>query len=256
MELLILFKNIFIKEFLIWKRYLFNTISTVITIVLIFVVMFFGLKFIGAKNFGSTIEGLIVGFFVWTYSIMSYSSLSWGILEEARVGTLEQLYMSPYGFVWISLFYVLSNFILSLAYAVPTLFFLMVITGRYLHIDVISILPLLLFTMAGGFGIGYIAAGIGLVSKRIKAFFQILQFIFIGFISVPVSKYPLFKILPFSLGSYLINQNMIKKIPIWRMDSIDLIFLFINGIFYIIIGILIFKLFEKKAKKRGTLGHY
>ena len=256
MGLLILFKNIFVKEFLIWKRYLFNTISAVITIVLIFIVMFVGLKFVGAKNFGSTIEGLIVGFFIWTYSIMAYSSLSWGILEEARVGTLEQLYMSPFGFTWISFFYVISNFILSIGYAVPTLFFMMVITGRYLHIDVISLFPLLLLTMAAGFGIGYITGGMGLIFKRVRAFFQILQFIFIGFISIPVDKYPLLKMLPFSLGAHLIHKNMIDKVPIWRMNFLDLGLLTINAVFYMVVGILIFKFCEKKAKERGTLGHY
>ncbi len=256
MGLLILFKNIFIKEFLMWKRYLFNTLSAIISIVLIFVVMFLGLKFVGAKNFGSTIEGLIVGFFIWTYSIMAYSTLSWGIVEEARMGTLEQLYMSPYGFTWISFFYVISNFILSIGIAVPVLIFMMMITGRFLHIDVISLFLLLLLTMSAGFGIGYITGGMGLVFKRIRAFFQILQFIFIGFISIPVDKYPIFKILPFSLGTHLIARNMIDGVPIWRMPLLDLIFLLLNAIFYMAAGILIFKIFERMAKERGTLGHY
>ena len=93
----ILFKTIFKKEWIDYKRYPFNMISSIITVYLVFLVFFLGLKFIagGTTKFGSTTEGLIVGFFIWTYAISAYSSLSWSLMNEARAGTLEQLYMCP-----------------------------------------------------------------------------------------------------------------------------------------------------------------
>ena len=258
MRLWILFKTIFKKEWIDYKRYPFNMLSGIITIYFVFLVFFLGLKFVagGSSKFGSTTEGLIVGFFIWTYAISAYSSLSWSLMNEARAGTLEQLYMCPSGFGWVSVFLIISDFFLSLIFTVPVLFLMMLTTGKFLHLDVISLFPLIALTISAGYGIGFITGGLGLIYKKIQAFFQILQFVFIGFIAAPVDKAPILKILPFSLGTNLIAKNMIYKIPIYRMSVNDLLLLSANAVIYMGIGMLIFKQCEKIAKRRGLLGHY
>jgi len=258
MRLWILFKTILKKEWIDYKRYPFNMISAIITVYFVFLVFFFGLKFVagGTAKFGSTTEGLIVGFFIWTYAISAYSSLSWSLMNEAKAGTLEQLYMCPAGFGWVSTFLIISDFFLSLMLTVPVLFLMMLTTGKFLHIDVISLFPLIIFTISAGYGIGFITGGLGLIYKKVQAFFQILQFVFIAFIAAPVDKAPILKILPFSLGTNLIGKNMINKTPVYRMPVNDLLFLFLNAVVYLGIGFLFFKWCEKIAKKRGLLGHY
>jgi ABC-2 type transport system permease protein len=253
-----LFKAIFIKEWISLKRYPFNTISAIVTIYAVFLLFFIGYKFIGGNQstFTRTTEGFIVGFFIWTYSIAAYSTLSWGIIQEARTGTLEQLYMTPLGFAAVSIYTVISNFIWSAVWVVPILILMMITTGRFLHFDLITLIPLLVLTIAGGYGIGFITGGFGLIFKKIQAFFQILQFVFVGFIAAPVDKLPLLKILPFSLGTRMIGQNMIEKLPIYKMPVYDLLILIANAIFYLAIGFSVFKLCEKLAKDRGLLGHY
>jgi len=44
------------------------------------------------------------------------------LMNEARAGTLEQLYMCPSGFGWVSIFLIISDFFLSLIFMVPVLF--------------------------------------------------------------------------------------------------------------------------------------
>ena len=253
-----LFKTIFIKEWISLKRYPFNTISAIVTVYLVFLLFFLGYKFIGGNQatFTRTTEGFVVGFFIWTYSIAAYSTLSWGIIQEARAGTLEQLYMTPLGYETVAFYTIISNFFWSLAWVIPILLLMMVTTGRYLHFDFITLIPLLILTIASGYGIGFITGGLGLVFKKIQAFFQILQFIFVGFIVAPVDKMPVLKILPFSLGAKMIAKNMIDKLPIYKMPIYDILILMANAIFYLVIGFLIFKLCEKVAKDRGLLGHY
>lgn len=253
-----LFKAIFIKEWISLKRYPFNTISAIVTVYLVFLLFFLGYKFIGGNQatFTRTTEGFIVGFFIWTYSIAAYSTLSWGIIQEARTGTLEQLYMTPLGFETVSIYTVISNFIWSLVWVLPILALMMVTTGRFLHFNLITLVPLLILTIASGYGIGFITGGLGLVFKKIQAFFQILQFIFVGFIVAPVDKLPILKILPFSLGTKLIARNMIDKLPIYSMPIHDILILMANAIFYLAIGFSLFKVCEKIAKNRGLLGHY
>ncbi|HEC78476.1 MAG TPA: ABC transporter permease [candidate division WOR-3 bacterium] len=255
---LILFKTIFLKEWIHLKRYPFNTISAIVTIYLVFLLFFLGYKFIGGNqpSFSRTTEGFIVGFFIWTYSIAAYSTLSWGIIQEARAGTLEQLYMTPLGYETVAVFTVISNFIWSLVWVIPILVLMMVTTGRFLHFDLITIVPLLILTIASGYGIGFITGGLGLIFKKIQAFFQILQFIFVGFIVAPIDKAPILKILPFSLGTHLIGMNMMDKVPIYKMPVYDILILIGNALFYLITGFLIFRFCEKVAKDRGLLGHY
>jgi ABC-2 type transport system permease protein len=253
---MILVGAVFRKEMALFRRYIFNTLSGVIMIGLVFLALFLGLKMVGRQDLGGTIEGMIVGFYVWTCAIMSYQILSWGIMEEARAGTLEQLYMSPYGLRRVSFCYVLSHFVISIGISIPVLAFMMILTGKYLHIDLPTVLPLLIVTMTAGFGLGYITGGLGLIYKRIQAFFQILQFVFIGFISLPVDRSPLFKFLPFTLGSHLISDNMIRDVPLWGMDPLDLLILALASGFYLVLGIVVFGLCERKARTDGTMGHY
>ncbi len=253
-----LLKALFIKEWIELKRYPFNTISAIITIYLVFLLFFVGYKFIGGNQptFVRTVEGFVVGFFIWTYAIAAYSTLSWGIIQEARAGTLEQLYMTPLGYETVAIYSMIANFIWSLAWVVPILFLMMLTTGRFLHLDLITLIPLLTLTIACGYGIGFITGGLGLIFKKIQAFFQILQFIFVGFIAVPIDKLPALKFLPFSLGSKLIMRSMVEKLPIYRMPLHDILILIVVAAIYLIIGFLVFKLCEKIARDKGLLGHY
>ncbi|MEO0107484.1 MAG: ABC transporter permease [candidate division WOR-3 bacterium] len=253
-----LFKMIFIKDWIELKRYPFNTISGIITIYLVFLVFFFGYNVLGSNlpSGAKTLEAFIVGFFVWTYAIGAYSILSWGITQEARSGTLEQLYMTPLGYRAVAIYTIVANFLWGLFWVIPILLLMMVTTGRYLHLDLLTLIPLLLCTVACGYGIGFIVGGLGLIFKKIQSFFQILQFIFVGFIALPVDKYPGFKLLPFTLGTKLINKSMINKISILQMPLSDLLLTIFVAFFYLAIGFFIFKYCEKIAKDKGLLGHY
>jgi len=251
-------KSAFMKEWIDWKRYGFNLISSIVSLYFLFLIIFLGYKSVGGNQptFGENIEGLIVGFGLWIFSLGAYSNLSWGLMQEARAGTLEQLYLCPYGFKLFSLFWILSSFILNLFFQIPILILLMATTGHWLKIDLLSILPLLLITILGVYGIGYLTGGLALVYKKIQAFFQILQFVFIAFIAAPVGKIPLLKLLPLSLGTHLIRNVMVFKRPIWSLPPFDLFLLLFISLFYFLIGFGIYTYFEKIARERGLLGQF
>ncbi|MGE5593763.1 MAG: ABC transporter permease, partial [Betaproteobacteria bacterium] len=87
------------RTFIMMGRYVFNTVSALISIYMVFCLAFFGMKAFAAasasRSLDGTFEGTIVGFFVWTLAIFGYSSLSWDLINEAQTGTLEQLYLCP-----------------------------------------------------------------------------------------------------------------------------------------------------------------
>lgn len=239
------------------KRYAFNTFSSVATIYLVFLLMFLGARFVAGPGemFGETLEGLIVGFSVWTFAIIAYSEMSWAVMQEAQQGTLEQLYMTPAGFGWVALSLAVSSFLASFAFVVPIVVLMMVTTGRYLRLDMLSLLPLLTLTLPAVYGIGLAMAGLALVFKRIQAMFQILQFVFVAFLFVPAE--PLWaKALPLTWGAQLIRRVVVGGERLTEIPGADIAWLAAGSVLWVTLGIAAFTVCERTARRRGLLGHY
>ncbi|MFQ6090009.1 MAG: ABC transporter permease [Candidatus Bipolaricaulia bacterium] len=256
----ILFKALLKKEYIYLKRYYFNTLSGIITIYIVFLIIFYGAKALlggsASPSFGNTLSGIVVGFMVWTFALFAYSDLSWAMIQEAQQGTLEQLYMTPLGFGWVAIFRVVATFIFNALIVILILFLMMASSGRWLHLDFLSLTPLILLTVAGVYGIGFLMGGLALVFKQVQAAFQILQFVFVFLIAAPADKFPLMKFLPLSLGTQLIGKVMIGDASLASLPLGDLLFLIANSAFYFGLGFLAFKFFENVARNRGLLGHY
>ncbi len=240
------------------RRYLFNMLSFLISMYIFFLLIFLGVRALGggASGFGGTLDAIIVGFLVWTFAISTYSDFAQGMVQEAQEGTLEQLYMSSVGFIWVSLFRSMSSFLITSIFIITLLILMMATTGRWLYLDVISLLPLLLLTLAGVYGIGFIMGGLALVFKRIESFIGIFQFAMVGLIAAPIDRFPVLRYLPLSQGNELIRRVMAEGLSIGQLPTGDLLLLVINSAFYLGIGLITFKLLLKTAKNRGLLGHY
>lgn len=240
------------------RRYYVNTVSTLISVYLIFLLIFLGLQaFAGGRaEFGDTTAGLVVGFMVWFLAVFAYSELSWVLMQEAQQGTLEQLSMSPLGLKRVLIGRLSASLVFDFAIMFLFLFLMMFTTGKWLNLNLLSILPLLLVTIASVLGIGFIMGGLALVFKRIQQSFQILQFIFVALVAAPIHTFPFVKFLPLSWGTHLISQSMIGGESITQMSLPDLLLLVGNSVFYFTLGLLAFSHFENVARDRGLLGHY
>jgi ABC-2 type transport system permease protein len=259
MQLGILFKTIFRRELTMMTRYVINTLSGLLSIYLFFVLIFLGMQnlsgYMTGDTLSGTLEGTIVGFFVWTFTIFAYSDLSWNLIGEAQAGTLEQLYLTPFGFKWVCASTVVSNFFLNLIPHTIFLVAMMATTGRWLHINFLSLIPLLAITVLGAYGFGFALGGLALVFKRIQALFQIIQFVFLAFLLVPI-RVPWAKFLPLSLGNSLLYDVMVKGVSFWRLPLQNILMACVVGLAYLAIGLVIFARCERVAKDRGLLGHY
>jgi ABC-2 type transport system permease protein len=252
------FFAIFERFWIELKRYAFNTLSGLVTLYLVFLLIFAGAKYargFGIHLFGESLEGLVVGFLVWTFALAAYSDLSWSIMREAQQGTLEQLYMCPFGFRFVSFAWIASSFLTNFVFSGTLLFLMMVTTGKYLRLPIGTLLRLAFLTVAPIYGIGFVMAGLALVFKRVQAFFQILQFVFVFFLFIPPDRWWA-KTLPLSLGTRLIGKAMTEGQSLWNFPSLDLLVLLGVAAFYLGLGILIFSFCERIAKNRGLLAHY
>jgi len=79
---------------------------------MLFLLIFFGARALGGgvPGFGDTLDAIVVGFLVFTFAAFAYIEFALKMVREAQEGTLEQLYMSPVGFTWVSLFRIVSSF--------------------------------------------------------------------------------------------------------------------------------------------------
>jgi len=254
----VLFKAMLKREFIVMRRYLFNFISGLIGIYILFLLIFFGARALGGgvPGFGATLDAIVVGFLVWTFAIFAYSDLAQGMVREAQEGTLEQLYMSPVGFIWVCLFRIVGAFSQMLTFNIVLLVLMMATTGRWLHLDVASLVPLILLTLAGVYGIGFIMGGLALVFKRIESLVGIVQFGMVGLIAAPSDRFPVLRYLPLAEGNRLIRRVMAEGVCLGTLPTGDLLFLVINSAFYFGVGLIAFNLLLNTAKNRGLLGHY
>lgn len=252
------FLGVWMRNIVQLRRYYFNTVSSLVTLYIIFLFIFYGTKALGgvAVSADGTLEGMIVGYFLWANAMFAYSDLSWGLTSEAQVGTLEQLYLSPFGFGFVNACSTAVNFIVNILCNVVLLLAAMATTGKWLRLDVVSILPLLLLTLAGAYGIGFALGGLALIFKRIQATFQIVQFVFIGFLLAPMSNIPATKYLPLAMGNILIQRVMVNGFRLWQLPLDELGVAAATGVVYLGLGLTAFAWASRVARNRGLLGQY
>nr|WP_249310669.1 ABC transporter permease [Bacillus sp. FJAT-49736] len=252
-----LFKANFRREFILLKRYLPNTISELITFFCIFLTMFFGIKVVGDPNtMESNVQYTIVSYVFWFLSLGAMQGIGWSIMTDAQLGTLEQLYMSPMGAWRILLSRIVSTTLQQLIILIVLLYLTMLVTNTWLNIDIVSILPILIFTVISMFGVSFMIAGMAIIIKQVNAFLQVLQFILMALTFFPMSLSPYLALLPVVKGVDMTRAIMIQNKTLLDFDLSDYISLIVNAAIYLVLGILVFKRCEKTAMTKGVLGQY
>lgn len=251
-----LLRAVIVKRFILMLRYPVNTISQYATLYLVFLVMFYGGSVIAPAAMTETLDGIIVGYLLWSLSIASYSGLSWNVTREAQWGTLEQLFMSPFGFGRVMAAKTIANVTESFVSGTTVLALMLLTTGRSLSLDPLTVLPIGLLAVAPAIGIGFIFGGLAIRFKRVENAFQLVQFAFIGLIAAPVAQYPLLKWVPLAQGSQLLQRAMRDGIALWEFPADELGVLVITAVGYLAIGYAIFGYCQRWARREGVMGHY
>jgi ABC-2 type transport system permease protein len=255
---LIVVKAMFKRYAIELKRYYFNTLSMLASFYFVFLLLFLGVRSFAGESLelSGALGGMVVGFLVFYLTVYAYAELSWVLIAEAQQGTLEQLSMSPLGLRRV----LIARVFAALAYRVAIMFLLLVLmmatTGKWLAVDVPTLVTLMLLTVASAQGVGFFMGGLALVFKQIQASLGILQFLFVALIAAPLDRFPWAKLLPLTWGTNLIAQAMIDGTRIWQMHAADLGLLLANATAWFGLGLASFTFFERQARERGLLGHY
>jgi ABC-2 type transport system permease protein len=252
----VLFGALARKRVVILKEYPVNTLTQLAVTYLFFAGVFFGGKAVAGPALTDSLPGIIVGFFVWTMAITSFAGAARSIMDEAQWGTLEQLYMSPYGFERVMAVNAVVRLLESFAWGAVILAAMLATTGQQLTIDVLTVVPLVVLTVASALGVGFVFAGLALVYKRIENLFGLLNFGLLFFIAAPIDEYPALAALPLSQGSALLQRAMTDGDALWQLPVVDLAVLVATAVGYVIAGVLAFRVAEARARRDGLLGQY
>ncbi|WP_049997038.1 ABC transporter permease [Halococcus sediminicola] len=244
------------KRALLMVRYPVNTLSQFAMTYFVFLIIFFGGQALAGAALADSIEGIIVGYMLWSASITAYAGLAWNVTRESQWGTLEQLFMSPFGFGRVIAVKTAVNVLEAFLWGIGILALMLPTTGQSLVIKPVTVLVLGTFAVAPAVGIGFVFGGLAMLYKRVENAFNLVQFVLIGLIAAPVGEYPLLKWLPLAQGSYLLGQAMTEGVRLWEFSAMELAVLVVTAVGYLGIGYLAFHRAQRRARRKGVMGHY
>jgi len=255
-SILALLQVILFKQVKIELRYIINTVSQFLTIYIFFAIIFFGGQAVAGAALSNSLNGIIVGFFLFTMAISAYSGIAYNVTEESQWGTLERLFMSTHGFGRVMVVKAFVNVLMTLVWASILLVAMMATSGRWLSIDLITIVPLTIITLASVIGVGFAFAGVALLHKRLENLIQLVQFGFVGLLGAPVESFPALKLLPLANGSHLLQQAMTQGLRLWELPPEEIAIMTAVSVAYFAIGYYLFQRLLRRARRKGLMAHY
>ena len=154
-----------------FRRYIFDTLSGIVTIYGFFLILFFGARVFGGDRpgFGDTLSGVIVSYALWALTMFALGSLTYDLTQEAQLGTLEQLMVTPASPVAV----VLGKLLPYLVLAFFQLGFILLVMRFVFDVPVNGSLPLLI-AMAGVYLLALLSLGL-LVSSWARTQMEAIQ---------------------------------------------------------------------------------
>lgn len=254
-----LFLAEFKRSWIEFIRYPVDAIAGVTITTLIFYGLFLGARYIAgpALQFGNRLDAIVVVYVLWILVIFIFNDIAMGLQMEAQTGTLEQVFLSPFGAPRVFLARAVASLTLRLVLILSVLLLIIVLTGIRLSFPVSILFPLCT-VLLGAYGLAFIMGALGLLFKRIQQLLGLFQFALLFLLAVPTETWVgplqgLRLLLPMTLGAGGLRDLMALNQGLY-LPHFALALL--NGVGYFALGLLVFSWAEREAKRRGILGGY
>ena len=245
------------KELIYKRRYLLNTLFQMLLFCVIFITLFKGLSanFQMPFNYGNSIGALIVSYYAWTMMLSVYTSTGYVVMQNKQNGTLENLMCNtPY----FTLYLIYESIISSVIYFILSWCIIGILSwvcDVYLYVRLVDTFIVLVSGLMSVLGLSLIIAGMAMNYRKIESIMNIIQFILLG--GLFIKDTVLAKLfIPFYCANKILINIFVDGISITSFAVRDYIFLVGNSMIYMILGVCIFELCMKKAKRDGTLSFY
>jgi len=230
-------------------------------------IFFLGLVLVVGRE-GDPLLTMVMGFLFWVYGTGIIDELTIYTVEEAQLGTLEQIFATRTP-VWAMLISKLIAMV-TLTTARVILFLLLIV---FIQKDLLyyigranwgAIIIVGLFILISLSGVGTIMFGLTLIFKRVGTFSTIIQYalLFFSGILVPIEQLPVpLRIIsylsPLTYGVRVLESIVIEYQPFRAViGSGNWWLLVATSVVFVAIGVIVSKWCLRKAKIKGILGHY
>lgn len=240
------------------RRYPMELASGLALMVIAFYALFLGARYIAgpAVQFGEELDALILGYCLWSVVLFTVNGIALGLQNEALTGTLEQIYLSPHGPLRVIFARMLASFGLELGSALVMLLVLLALTGRSLSFPPAVLLPFAAVLLAA-YGIGLMMAALALLAKRVQQVLTLAQFAILFLVVAPIET--LLEggswswVLPIAPGAAMLRDLMVRHQAIEPVAFIRAIL--VAGV-YLGLGVAVYRLAQRRARREGLLGQY
>jgi ABC-2 type transport system permease protein len=254
-----LFLAEFRRNWIQFIRYPFEAIGGVFITTSIFYGLFLSTRYVAgpALQLGDRFDAIIVGYVLWSLVLFTMTELAGGLQYEAQTGTLEQLFLSPFGPTLVFVMRAFASLLLRLLLILIILLLIMALTGSNLNFPPTLLLPLLT-VLLGAYGLAFIVGSIALLLKQVQQLLGIFQFALLFLMATATESWTgglqiVRWLLPMTGGAGLLRDLMARGEALnWAEFGLALV----NGVVYFSLGLLVFRFTEKEAKRRGLLGGY
>lgn len=240
-------------------RYPAEVIGGVVIITSVFYGLFVSAQYMAgpAMGLGNRLDAVVVGYVLWTLVLYIVNDIAIGLQGEAQSGTLEQVFLSPFGAPRVFLSRAVASLALRLTLILGILLIIMGITGSRLSFPIMLLFPLVTLLMAG-YGLAFVMGACALIFKRVQQVLGIFQFALLFLIAAPTEEWSglgqgLSYLLPMLPSTGLLRDLMARDMGLdWAMFGVAIA----NGFVYLALGLSVFRWAEQEAKRRGNLGGY
>jgi ABC-2 type transport system permease protein len=254
-----LFLAEFRRSWIQFIRYPVEAIGGIVITTSIFYGLFLSARYIAGPSlqFGDRLDAIVVGYTLWSLVLFIMTDIAGGLQYEAQTGTLEQLFLSPFGAPLVFVMRAFASLVLRLAVILSILLIIMALTGSRLAFPPTLLLPLLT-VLLGAYGLAFMMGSLALLLKRVQQLLGIFQFALLFLMATPTETWAgslqvVRWLLPMTAGAGLLRDLMARGEAL-NLAQFSLALL--NGIGYFTVGLLIFRFAERSAKRRGMLGGY
>lgn len=241
------------------RRYPVELFGALAIAVIVFYGLFLGARYIAgsALPLGERFDAVVIGYVLWTLVLGILIDVANSLQYEAQTGTLEQLFLSPFGPAAIFLARAIANLLIQIVLNAIILIAIMALTGSRLAFPPLLLLPLLT-VFASTYGLAFLMGSLTLLFKRVQQVFGLLQFALLFLMATPTETWTGWGqvgrwLLPMTGGAGLLRDLMARQTGLkWE----DLALAAANGALYLALGTLVFRASIRVAKRQGKLSSY
>ncbi|WP_266170283.1 ABC transporter permease [Dyella subtropica] len=247
------------RQWLTFKRYPVESIAGVVIFTIIFIGLFAGSKYLAGAGvqFGSRLDLVVAGYILWLVTTGLFAGPGALLLEDARLGIIEQLFVSPFNFAAFTAMRIFSGLVQHLMLIAILVVIISLITGSRLDYRWIEIVPFAGVILSTS-GLGLAIAAYALLAKQVGAILSIGQFVLLSAVVTPVQNFGpwgpwLSAITPINPAAQLIQHQLANG---YNASYGQLSIAIGNGVVYFLAGAYLLELASRRARRLASVGQF